>query len=404
MSSPKILLTGATGYVGGTVLHRLLNSSAPSLQHLKVSVLVRGEDRADQLVRAYGAHRVSPILFRDYDETELIEKLASQHDIVINAGSGFHPASAEAMVQGLSQRATATTDANTRPWMLHTSGCSNVSDRPLTGQAFPDREMHDAEGTTVYDFEKSENEREWYPQRAAELAVLGHPASQSSEVGALSIQAPCIFGEGEGLFQRAGLMVPIMMRYVVEKGYGFQLGDGTGVIDYVHVADLADLYVLCVRDVVERAGANLPRGASGIVFPTSGRVYMKDIAQGCLDAAFAAGVLPRRGEADELTMAMTPARKFIREVDLHEAATTTAGNLVVAEVGWAGHRATRGTVARERLGWQPTRCAEAWARDFGDELRHVVAGKRVVTIDSCIAEKEVLPVPDGVVGAGSVRV
>ncbi|KAK8075925.1 hypothetical protein PG994_003197 [Apiospora phragmitis] len=359
MDSPKILLTGATGYVGGTVLHRLMTSTAPSVQGLQVSVLVRGEERADKLVRTYG-DRVSPILFRDYDETELIEQLASQHDIVINAGSGFHPASAEAMVRGLSQRQTnSSTTASSKPWMLHTSGCSNVSDRPLTGQAFPDRELHDADGTTVYDFEKAENESDWYPQRAAELAVLSHPSvtseKQEQGVGALSIQAPCIFGEGEGLFQRAGLMVPIMMRYVVEKGHGFQLGDGTGVIDYVHVADLADLYVRCVRDVVEHDASNLPSGARGIVFPTAGRVYMRDIAQGCLDAAFAAGMLPRVDGTTDM-------QKVIRQVDLQEAATTTAGNVVVAEVGWAGHRATKGTVARERLGWLPTHCAAAWAQ------------------------------------------
>ncbi|KAK8109298.1 hypothetical protein PG984_015099 [Apiospora sp. TS-2023a] len=394
-SSPKILLTGATGYVGGTVLHRLMTSTAPSVKNLKVSVLVRGEERADQLVRTYGEDRVAPVLFRDYDETKLIEQLSSQHDIVINAGSGFHPSSAEAMVQGLSQRTQTT--SSTRPWMLHTSGCSNVSDRPITGEAFPNRELHDADGTAVYDFEKSENEREWYPQRAAELAVLGHPAVTDSEdangVGALSIQAPCIFGEGEGLFQRAGLMVPIMMRYVVEKGYGFQLGDGTGVIDYVHVADLADLYVRCVRDIVETRAQNLPSGARGIVFPTAGRVYMKDIAQGCLDAAFAAGVLPRGGDG-----VMTPLRKYIMQVDLQEAATTTAGNLVVAEVGWAGHRATKGTVARTQLGWNPVHGEEAWQQDFVDELRHVVAGQRTVTIDSCIAEKEMLPVREEVVG------
>ncbi|KAK7937247.1 uncharacterized protein PG986_014115 [Apiospora aurea] len=403
-SYPKILLTGATGYVGGTVLHRLLTSPEASIRALpKVSVLVRGEERVDELLRTYGRDRVLPILFRNYDETELIEMLASQHDIVINAGSGFHPASAEAMVRGLRQRSRQQQRNSTaaKPWMLHTSGCSNVSDRPLTGEAFPDRELHDADGTAVYDFEKAENAREWYPQRASELAVLSHPAvsGPSPEVGAVSIQAPCIFGEGEGLFQRAGLMVPIMMRYVVEKGYGFQLGDGTGVIDYVHVSDLADLYVRCVRDIVENSASNLPSGARGIVFPTAGRVYMRDIAQGCLDAAFAAGVLPRGGDG-----VMTPLRKYIRQVDLQEAATTTAGNVVVAEVGWAGHRATKGTVARERLGWTPVHAAEAWQQDFVDELRHVVAGKRTVTIDSCIAEKDMLPHLEGGVGVGSAAV
>ncbi|KAH9907033.1 NAD dependent epimerase/dehydratase [Xylariomycetidae sp. FL2044] len=395
MSTTKILLTGATGYVGGTVLHRLMSDPAPSLQPLKISVLVRGQDRADKLSARYG-DRVSCILFKDYDETDLITQLASQHDVVINAGSGFHPASAAAIIDGLRQRkqnGDGGSSSSSRPWMLHTSGCSNLSDRPLTGEPFPDREWHDADAAAAYDFEKAENEREWYPQRAAELAVLGHRAVEAGEVGALSIQAAAIFGRGEGLFQNAGLMIPIMMRYVLEKGYGFSLGQGTGVIDYVHVADLAELYVLCVRKIVEGRDGDgdgdgdgddaLPSGRRGIVFPTAGRVLMRDIARGCLDAAFEAGVLPREGT--------TPAQKEIRTVTLEEAATTTAGNLVVAEVGWSGHRKTNGTIARDLLGWTPTRCAEAWRQDLADELRLAVEGKRGVTIDSCIAERDVLP-------------
>ena len=105
---------------------------------------------------------------------------------------------------------------------------------------------------------------------------------------------------------------------------------------------------------------------------------LRDVAQGCLDAAFKAGVLPR----DD-----TPATKEIRAVDIAEAATTTAGDTMVAELGWAGHRATRGTVARTQLGWRPSRGEEAWRRSFDIELAQVVAGERGATIQSCIAAK-----------------
>ncbi|TDZ38489.1 hypothetical protein C8035_v004796 [Colletotrichum spinosum] len=106
-SKPRILLTGATGYVGGTVLHHLL--ATPSLTSVitpsnPVTLPVRAPlDRLAKLTATYGS-RVNPVPFTSLDDTAALRTLASQHDIVINAGSGFHPASAEALVQGLAAR------------------------------------------------------------------------------------------------------------------------------------------------------------------------------------------------------------------------------------------------------------------------------------------------------------
>lgn len=262
--------------------------------------------------------------------------------------------------------------------MLHTSGCSNICDRPITGAARPDAEYSDEDAGAVYDFEKAQEALDPYPQRASELLALD--AGAAAGVRVLSVQAAAVFGTGAGLFQRAGLMIPIMMGYVLSRGHGFRLGDGSAVIDRVHVADLADLYVLLARRILADGGRGLPSGREGIVFPTAGRVLLTDIAQGCVDAAFARGVLPRRD---------TPPQPEVREIGLAEAATTTAGNVVVAEVGWSGHRKTVGTVAR-RLGWEPKHGAEAWKQDFADELEWALQGKRGVTIDNCIAEKNLM--------------
>ncbi|GJC87645.1 hypothetical protein ColLi_10483 [Colletotrichum liriopes] len=166
------------------------------------------------------------------------------------------------------------------------------------------------------------------------------------------------------------------MGYVLEKGYGLTIGDGTGCIDYVHVADLADLYVLCVLDIIERGGVNVPTGRRGIIFPTVGRTLTIDIPQKCLDIAFATGSLPKDGG---------PQQKEVRKVSLEEAAETCAGNRDVAETGYAGHRKTRGTVARERLGWKPVHLEEAWNKDFETELRAVLNGQRGLTMAACIA-------------------
>ncbi|KAM0328496.1 hypothetical protein ACHAQA_004903 [Verticillium albo-atrum] len=368
---PKILLLGATGYVGGTVLHRLLTSPHPALAALPPLTLpVRGAPRAKQLASAYGP-RVTPIPFTSLDDTTHLRALAADHDIVINAGSGFHPASAQALVRGAADRKATTGRA---AWVVHTSGCSNISDQPLTGAARPDAEYDDADAEAVVRFEEEENARSWYPQRKAELDVLR--LGEETGVGAVSVQAPCIFGAGEGLFQGAGLMIPIMMGYVLERGYGFSLGDGSGVIDTVHVADLADLYLAILVDVLENEGRNVPVGRKGILFPVSGRVKMWDIAEGCVRVAFENGALPKEDG---------PREREIRKVSLDEAATTTAGNKTVAEFGWAGHRKTKATVARERLGWKPVQVGDAWEQDLKDELTAALEGRRGVTIGTCIA-------------------
>ncbi|OHF02495.1 NAD dependent epimerase/dehydratase [Colletotrichum orchidophilum] len=374
-SHPKILLNGATGYVGGSVLHLLLkhpsltSTTSPSSP---ITVPIRGgPERVARIKEAYGS-RVKPVSIISYDDTLALEALASQYDVVINAGSGFHPPSAEAFVHGLAKRK----DRNGgRPiWMIHTSGAFNIADKPLTGTNRPDAEYEDALAEKMYEFEEAEDAKDPYPQRTAELAVLR--IGDQLGVNATSIQSPCIFGPGSGLFNKAGLMIPIMMGYVLQNGCGLTLGDETGCIDYVHILDLADLYVLCVLDIVERGGANVPRGKKGIMFPTVGRTLTINIPRKCLDIAFATGNLPKEGG---------PREKIVRNVSLEEAAETCAGNLDVAETGYAGHRKTKGTVAREKLGWRPVHGEEAWRRDFETELRAALNGQRPLTMANCIA-------------------
>lgn len=67
----KILLTGATGYIGGTILHNLLACNDPAIQQAAVTVLVRGEQRARKLAEQYGS-RIRCIQFKDWDETDFL--------------------------------------------------------------------------------------------------------------------------------------------------------------------------------------------------------------------------------------------------------------------------------------------------------------------------------------------
>ncbi|KAF3800035.1 hypothetical protein GCG54_00015618 [Colletotrichum gloeosporioides] len=355
--TPKILLLGATGYIGGSVLHHLL--CHPFLTSVitstnPITTPIRGSpDRLAKLTENYGS-RVNPTLISSLDDVDAITEIASKHDIVINAGSGFHPPSAEGVVLGLAKRKAETAAP---VWVIHTSGCSNISDNPVTGVGRPNVEYDDANADEVFAFEEAENKNEWYAQRASELIVLRTGDD-------LNVNA-------------AGLMIPLTMAFVLEQGYAFSCGNGTGVFDWVHIADLADLYVLCVLNIIQTGGENIPTGRRGIIFPAVGRALATDVAKKCLDLAFANGNLPKEG---------TPQAKETHQLSIEDAAAKlAAGNIAVTEKTYAGHRKMKGTIARRNLGWKPRHLKDAWEMDFDTELRAALNGQRMSTVASCLA-------------------
>ncbi|KAF3051316.1 hypothetical protein E8E11_005754 [Didymella keratinophila] len=93
----KVLLVGATGYVGGT---------------------------AELLSSVYG-DRINIVYRTGLDDAQSIAAIAFRYDIAINAGSGFVTAGAKAFVNGLASRVKAGLPA---PWLLHLSECTNLVD------------------------------------------------------------------------------------------------------------------------------------------------------------------------------------------------------------------------------------------------------------------------------------
>lgn len=205
-------------------------------------------------------------------------------------------------------------------------------------------------------------------------------AEDKAGVRAVSVNSPCIFGAGAGLFNRQGFIVPLFTRYVVGHGYGFKLNE-TANFDWVHVGGLAEVYVLLVRAILEREDHGvgyIPTGRHGIISTAVGRVLQTEMMRLCLDAAFDAGVLPR-GD--------TPQGKEIRQVELEELAEEIMGGLVdMAERSWAGHKVMKGTVARQLLGWDPTRLDEAWKQDYRDVLDALEKGGSGNSLETSIGK------------------
>lgn len=108
----SIFLTGATGYIGGSLLKLLL----PELSKYHIAALVRDEPRAKKL-RELG---VQETVIGDLDSSEVLINAASKADIAIHtANSSDHIESVRSIIAGLEKRGVTN---GRKPVLFHTSG------------------------------------------------------------------------------------------------------------------------------------------------------------------------------------------------------------------------------------------------------------------------------------------
>jgi len=209
----KIFVTGASGYVGGTVLAALLRDGH------KIRGLVRSEQRADQ-VRALGVEPVRGTLA----DLPLLQQEAGQADAVINAADADERASVEAMLSAL---------AGTSKPFIHTSGSSIVADC--------------AAGAASQKIYEDDTPVQPLPARAARVAlnavVMG---AAHSGIRSIVIAPTMIYGKGLGVNPNS-IQVPKMIAVARLAGTARIVGSGLNAWSNVHVEDLADFYLLALH-------------------------------------------------------------------------------------------------------------------------------------------------------------
>jgi len=107
----RIFLTGANGYIGGSVASALIAAGH------NVRGLVRTDDKADTVA----AHGVEPVI-GSLDDTALLQAEARAADAVINAASSDHRGAVEALIAALTGSGKV---------FIHSSGSSIVADLAL---------------------------------------------------------------------------------------------------------------------------------------------------------------------------------------------------------------------------------------------------------------------------------
>ena len=231
----RIFMTGATGYIGGSVATALLARGH------EITGLVRSAERADQ-ARAEG---IEPVM-GSLDDGDVLTAAAQAADVVINTANADHGPSADALVAAL---------AGSGKRLLHTSGSSIVG-KPDGGELCDD----------VFD-----EETDFTPSsgRAARLEINRRVlAGAEAGVHAVIICPSLIYGLGTGATKHS-MQVPWLIDLAREDGAAKHIGPGANTWSNVHIDDLVTLYLLALE--------NAPAGA--FYFAENGENSMREVCE-----------------------------------------------------------------------------------------------------------------------------
>ncbi len=223
----RILIVGATGYIGGTVAMRLRAAGHTVLG------TARNEGDATRL-RALGLESAVVTL----DDSAGLTALAKKADAVINAASSDQRSAVEALLRGTKR-------------LIHTSGSSVVST--------------DARGELVPAIYDETTARTPVPEKVARQAI----DDLVRNGGQTAVICPGIaYGRGTGL-KTETIHLPLIMNDARKHGSVRYIGQGKNIWSNVHVEDLADLYAMAL----ERAEPG------AFLFAENGEASMRELSE-----------------------------------------------------------------------------------------------------------------------------
>ncbi len=231
----KIFITGASGYIGGSVAARMMAAGH------QVSGLVRSQARADE-VRERG---IAPVV-GTLDDSEVRAAGARQADAVINAAHADHRGAAEALLSALAGSGKA---------FLHTSGSSIVGTR--------------AAGELAEDIFDEETPFTPSPARAQRVALNDDICDAAARGVRTTVIAPSlIYGLGHGM-ARHSMQVPWLIALAEKAHVAKHIGPGENRWANVHIDDLVALYALALEQA--------PPGA--FYYAENGENSMREVCQ-----------------------------------------------------------------------------------------------------------------------------
>ncbi|KAF2807812.1 NAD(P)-binding protein [Mytilinidion resinicola] len=259
----RILITGGSGYLGGTLLARW--KEANFLSYEKLFALVRTEEQG-KAVKQYGAEA----LHINLEDPESIKKAVLDHKInivfyLVDPRNWEHQVS---FIEALSELKKQT---GQEVHFLHTSGAKIFSEH---AGAPTDAPLLDTD-PKLYDIQKSQKAPFPLLQRAVETNNLVIEDAEAKGVRSY-IFAPCIvYGKGEGFGNPISIQTVAIVQAAIKVRQVYKVDVGRPTWPVCHVIDNTTLYIELLRAIL--SGKEPGYGKNGYYLASPGSVAWDDI-------------------------------------------------------------------------------------------------------------------------------
>ncbi|KAL9108819.1 MAG: hypothetical protein Q9227_006476 [Pyrenula ochraceoflavens] len=291
--APQILLLGATGYIGGTLLNHLV-STHPDFS---ITVLVRNSEHVKTISAAYP--KITSVI-GDLDSHETLVREAAKADIVIQSSNFDHEASMLSLADGVTERnKRVQQEGGFKPVLILISGSGNLVPGLLdvAGRAFSGSKevsntpfVYGEKVDRVYsDVVDAETIRNFGPERI-HTAIEQKAQGLSEERGfRCVVLAPCaILGKGTGPVKTETFNA-IVGEEMVKRGQVFTVGDGDSIWSASSVRDVAKGITFVVEEALKGDKTRLEFGWKGYYFIETFEVPARERAHVAASRLFAEG-------------------------------------------------------------------------------------------------------------------
>ncbi len=246
----KLFITGATGYIGGSALSKLLQTSQKG--KYDITVLTRSETTVPKF-KELGVN----VLIGDLDSADLLTQAAIDSDAVLHFAHADHLPAVKAFIKGLN------TNDGKRRIFIHTSGTSVLADRAMGAYA-SETIYNDTDIETIHALPLTQ------PHKDVDSYIF----ENNQNFDSIIVAPPTIYGLGTGPFNRHSGQVPGLTRAFIKAGKAGTVGKGLNKWSNVHIDDFTNFSAFLLEKALE---GNASVGYNGWYFCRTGEHVWRDI-------------------------------------------------------------------------------------------------------------------------------
>ncbi|KAK7409252.1 hypothetical protein QQX98_008562 [Neonectria punicea] len=230
----NILITGAAGFIGGSLLADLLFRNDGPIKTAKLFAAVRSQEQVQSLSKlGVGVVEVDLLDKQSVEDAIIGNKI----DLVLHTAGAVDSRMASNIIDALGQRRRVN---GTKTYYIHSSVMTMFSEEG----GWPYGEVKDTDA--ILEKEKEIQQ----PNPVRHINILVAEQGKAQDVVTFNVAVPMVYGRGTGEWRKLSVNIPASVRTSIKLKTVHKF-DKDASPPAVHISDLTELYVLLLENVLQ---------------------------------------------------------------------------------------------------------------------------------------------------------